>query len=128
MKNLRRIIRKLILENANHYQKLLDLFAAKELKTIRQAVELGIALEYFEEEPEKEIDDEKYWICDIVATDAFLNMFDHLYPKGISLHGNQPRTWKNWLGWILIKPSGVDASKWVLRISWPKPHNMNEGP
>ena len=49
MKLLRETIRRILLESVDHYQKLITMFASKDLENIRQAVELGITMGYFKE-------------------------------------------------------------------------------
>ena len=46
MKYLRRTIRKLILENQGHYEKLVNLILSKDLANINQALELALTMGY----------------------------------------------------------------------------------
>ena len=51
MKLLRETIRRILLESADHYQKLITMLASKDLENIRSAVELGLAMGYFKDIP-----------------------------------------------------------------------------
>ena len=46
MKQLRRTIRKLILENNQHYEKLVNMILTKDLDNVNQALELALAMGY----------------------------------------------------------------------------------
>ena len=46
MKQLRRIIRSLILENKQHYEKLVNMILSKDLASINQALEMALTLGY----------------------------------------------------------------------------------
>ena len=48
MKTLRKTIRKLILENANHYDKIADLICSEKIDNIRQALELAEGMGYID--------------------------------------------------------------------------------
>lgn len=118
MRELRRMIRKLILENANHYQKLITMFASKDLVNIRQAVELGVTLGYFEKIAE-ENGNPTWWICDLEADEGFYDMYVEQYPEGISVYeGGESNVYgTNEIGYIHIVG---EAGRHSMRISWPK--------
>ena len=46
MKQLRRTIRKILLENQQHYEKLVSMILTKDLDNINQALELALAMGY----------------------------------------------------------------------------------
>jgi len=46
MKQLRRIIRKILLENQQHYEKLINMILTRDLANINQALELALTMGY----------------------------------------------------------------------------------
>jgi len=115
---LRKIIRKLILENPNHYHKLIAMFSSKDLETIRQAVELGVTLGYFEKIAE-ENGNPTWWVCDLEADEEFYDMYAEQYPEGISVYeGGKSNVYgTNEIGYIQIVG---EAGRHSIRITWPK--------
>ena len=72
MKLLRETIRRILLESADHYQKLITMFASKDLENIRSAVELGLAMGYFKEISLGQEESEYRWDCYLETKDDFV--------------------------------------------------------
>ena len=87
MKHLRRTIRKILLENQSHFDKLIALLVSNDNASIIQGIELADAMGYLEEVYHKD-NTGKYggstqeWL--IKPIPAFLDRFNQLHPKGVS--------------------------------------------
>ena len=86
MRQLREIIRRILLESADHYQKLITMFASKDLENIRSAVELGIAMGYFKEVSLGQEESKHRWDCLLETNEDFCATFVEQYPEGISIY------------------------------------------
>lgn len=118
MKQLRRTIRRILLESADHYQKLIMMFASKDIENIRSAVELGIAMGYFEEKHQFN-DGGYWWDCLLETNDDFCDAFVEQHPEGIMVYrgGKRNAYGTNEDGSIHVYG---DRTPPLVRISWPK--------
>ena len=119
MKLLRDTIRGILLESADHYQKLITMFASKDLENIRSAVELGIAMGYFKEIPLGQEENETWWDCLLETNDDFCDAFVEQHPDGITVYrgGKRNAYGTNEDGSINVYPHIPPPT---MRISWPK--------
>ena len=119
MKLLRETIRRILLESADHYQKLITMFASKDLENIKQAVELGITMGYFKEVPLGQEENETWWDCLLETNDDFCDAFVEQYPEGITVYrgGKRNAYGTNEDGSINVYPHIPPPT---IRISWPK--------
>jgi len=126
IEHLRESIRKILLENANDYQKIITMLESKELMNIRQAVEIGESIGYFE--IEKKIDNNPtWWNCDFYVPEEFYEMFVSKYPDGVSIYkgGISNPYGTNEIGYI--HPAERENNRWskpMIQISWPKDINQ----
>ena len=118
MKLLRETIRRILLESADHYQKLITMFASKDLENIRSAVELGIAMGYFKEVPLGQ-QTKTWWDCLLETNDDFCDAFVEQHPEGITVYrgGKRNAYGTNEDGSIHVYG---DRTPPTVRISWPK--------
>ena len=118
MKLLRETIRRILLESADHYQKLITMFASKDLENIRSAVELGIAMGYFKEVPLGQ-QTKTWWDCLLETNDDFCDAFVEQHPEGITVYrgGKRNAYGTNEDGSINVYPHIPPPT---IRISWPK--------
>lgn len=119
MKQLRRTIRRILLESADHYQKLIKMFASKDIVNIRSAVELGISMGYFKEISLGQEESKYRWDCYLETNDDFCDAFIEQHPEGISIYrGGEPNAYgTNEIGSI---HAYGDRTPPTLRLSWPK--------
>ena len=118
MKLLRETIRRILLESADHYQKLIKMFASKDIENIRSAVELGIAMGYFKEVPLGQ-QTKRWWDCLLETNDDFCDAFVEQHPEGITVYrgGKRNAYGTNEDGSIHVYG---DRTPPLVRISWPK--------
>ena len=87
MKLLRETIRKLMLENQSHYDKIIALLVSNDTKFVIQGIELADVMGYFQQVHHKEYDADKVrplqqeWL--IKTTPAFQDRLRELYPDGV---------------------------------------------
>jgi len=87
MKHLRYAIRKILLENQSHYDKLIAMLVSNDIESIVQAIELADAMGYIQEQDHKLYDAEGYtpqtheWL--IKPVPEFLDRFIQLHPRTI---------------------------------------------
>ena len=119
MKLLRQTIRRMLLESVDHYQKLMTMFASKDIQNIRQAVELGTTMGYFKEISLGQEESKHRWDCLLETNDDFCDAFVEQHPEGISVYrGGEPNAYgTNEVG--SIHALG-DRTPPLLRLSWPK--------
>ena len=119
MKLLRETIRRILLESADHYGKLIKMFATKDLENIRSAVELGIAMGYFKEISLGQEESEYQWDCYLETNEDFSDTFVEQHPEGITIYrGGKPNAYAtNEIGSI---HAYGDRTPPTLRLSWPK--------
>ena len=119
MNLLRETIRRILLESADHYQKLIKMFASKDLENIRSAVELGIAMGYFKEVSLGQEESAYQWDCMLETNEDFSDTFVEQYPEGITIYrGGKPNAYAtNEIGSI---HAYGDRTPPTLRLSWPK--------
>ena len=118
MNLLRETIRRILLESADHYQKLITMFASKDLENIRQAVELGITMGYFKEVSLGQEESKYRWDCLLETNDDFCDVFVEQHPEGIVIYqGDEPNVYRtNEIGSI---HAYGDRTPPTLRLSWP---------
>lgn len=119
MKLLRETIRRILLESADHYGKLIRMFASKELENIRQAVELGITMGYFKEVSLGQEESNHRYDRMLETNEDFSDTFVEQYPEGITIYrGGEPNAYgTNEIGSVHMYG---DRTPPILRISWPK--------
>ena len=119
MKLLRETIRRILLESADHYQKLIKMFATKDLENIRSAVELGIAMGYFKEISLGQEESKYRWDCLLETNEDFSDSFVEQHPEGITIYqGGKPNAYgTNEIGSIHVYG---DRTPPQIRLSWPK--------
>ena len=107
------------MESADHYQKLITMFASKDLENIRSAVELGIAMGYFKEVSLGQEESKHRWDCLLETNEDFCATFVEQYPEGISIYQGGKRNvyGTNEIGSIDVYPHIPPPT---IRISWPK--------
>ena len=115
-------LKKLLLaenKNTDYYQKLITMFASKDLENIRQAVELGITMGYFKDVPLGQEESAYQWDCMLETNEDFSDMFVQQYPEGITIYRGGERNiyGTNEVG--SIQAYG-DRTPPTMRISWPK--------
>ena len=119
MRLLRETIRRILLESADHYQKLITMFGSKDLENIRSAVELGIAMGYFKEVSLGQEESKRRWDCMLETSEDFSDTFVGQHPEGITIYqGGEPNAYAtNEIGSVHVYG---DRTPPMIRISWPK--------